>query len=56
MITSLTTTAPLPVLIGGAGEPAAPRFLEFFSVNIPDRNTRAAYTWAAGAVLRWCEG
>jgi len=46
----------LPVLIAGAGELAALRFLEFFTVNIRNKNTRAAYARAAGAFLRWCEG
>ena len=46
----------LPALIAGAGERAALRFLEFFAVNIRNRNTRAAYGRAAGAFLRWCEG
>ena len=46
----------LPALIAGAGDRAAWRFLEFFTVNIRNENTRAAYTQAAGAFLRWCEG
>jgi integrase/recombinase XerD len=46
----------LPVLIAGAGARAAWRFLEFFTVNIRNKNTRAAYGQAAGAFLRWCEG
>ena len=46
----------LPALIAGAGERAAWRFLEFFTVNIRNKNTRAAYGQAAGAFLRWCEG
>ena len=41
---------------GGAGGRAALRFLEFFTVNIRNRNTRAAYTRAAAAFLRWCVG
>jgi integrase/recombinase XerD len=45
----------LPALIAGAGERAAWRFLEFFTVNIRNKNTRAAYGHAAGAFLRWCE-
>jgi len=45
----------LPALISGAGESAATRFLEFFTVNIRNPNTRAAYGRAAGAFLRWCE-
>jgi integrase/recombinase XerD len=45
----------LPRLIAEAGERAAWRFLEFFAVNIRNKNTRAAYGQAAGAFLRWCE-
>jgi integrase/recombinase XerD len=44
----------LPALIAGAGERAAWRFLEFFTVNIRNKNTRTAYTQAAGSFLRWC--
>jgi len=59
---STAVTAPsrirdtIPVLIAEAGKPAARRFLEFFTVNIRNRNTRAAYARAAGEFLRWCEG
>jgi integrase/recombinase XerD len=45
----------LPALLTHAGEKAAWRFLEFFTVNIRNKNTRAAYGQAAGAFLRWCE-
>jgi len=45
----------VPALIGRAGKPAAKRFLEFFTVNIRNPNTRAAYGRAAGTFLRWCE-
>lgn len=45
----------LPALIAGAGKPAATRFLEFFTVNIRNPNTRAAYGRAAGSFLRWSE-
>jgi integrase/recombinase XerD len=48
-------TTELPGLIQAAGERAAWRFLEFFTVNIRNRNTRGAYGLAAGAFLRWCE-
>ena len=44
-----------PALIHGAGERAAWRFLEFFTVNIRNPNTRAAYARAAGAFMSWCE-
>ena len=47
--------ANLPALIDRAGKPAARRFLEFFTVNIRNANTRAAYGRAAGAFLHWCE-
>src|ERR1700730_9313425 len=41
-----------------AGEKKGPRtrFLEFFTVNIRNPNTRAAYSRAAVEFLRWCEG
>ena len=51
----LPFTPVLPTLIANAGNPAALRFLEFFTVNIRNKNTRAAYGRAAGAFLGWCE-
>jgi site-specific recombinase XerD len=45
----------VPALIAGAGHSASIRFLEFFTVNIRNRNTRAAYARAAADFLRWCE-
>ena len=45
----------LPVLIARAGERAARRFLEFFTVTIRNRNTRAAYGRAVSQFLAWCE-
>ena len=48
--------AVVPALIAGAGDRAALRFLEFFTVTIRNKNTRAAYAHAAGDFLRWCEG
>ena len=35
--------AELPALIAGAGKGATLRFVEFFTVNIRNKNTRAAY-------------
>jgi integrase/recombinase XerD len=49
-------TVELPDLIKRAGERAAWRFLEFFTVSIRNRNTRGAYARAAGSFLEWCEG
>ncbi len=37
----------LPALISQAGKKAAWRFVEFFTVNIRNKNTRAAYGQAA---------
>lgn len=45
----------LPALISAAGDGAAWRFLEFFTLNIRNPNTRAAYGRAAGVFLSWCE-
>jgi hypothetical protein len=39
----------------GAGDRAALRFLEYFTVNIRNKNTRAAYARAAPDFLGWCE-
>src|ERR1700674_2254131 len=50
------TPGTLPALITGAGQGAARRFLEFFTVNIRNRNAGAAYARAAAVFLRWCEG
>ena len=46
----------LPALIAGAGSRAALRFLEYFTVHIRNKNTRAAYGRAAADFLNWCEG
>ncbi len=59
--TALVPVAPstdlqLPALIAGAGDRAALRFVEYFTVNIRNRNTRAAYARAASDLLGWCEG
>jgi site-specific recombinase XerD len=60
MSTALALAEPersrLPALIARAGKSASRRFLEFFTVNIRTRNTRAAYARAAGDFLLWCEG
>ena len=45
----------LPNAITGAGERASWRFIEFFTANIRNRNTRAAYAQAVSQFFRWCE-
>ena len=56
VVPAATSGSNLPALIAGAGDRAALRFLEFFTVNIRNHNTRTAYTRAAADFLNWCEG
>jgi hypothetical protein len=46
---------PVPAAIAAAGAPARKRFVEFFTANIRNRNTRAAYARAVGDFFAWCE-
>jgi site-specific recombinase XerD len=50
-----TGTATVPIVIANAGERATRRFIEFFTANIRNRNTRGAYARAVGQFLAWCE-
>jgi len=45
----------LPAVIEDAGEGASRRFIEFFTANIRNKNTRIAYARAVGGFLRWCD-
>jgi integrase/recombinase XerD len=45
----------VPAIIADAGNHAARRFLEFFTANIRNPNTRSAYAQAVAQFLRWCE-
>lgn len=45
----------MPTLIAAAGDRTARRFIEFFTANIRNKNTRAAYGRAVGNFLAWCE-
>src|SRR5579872_5600932 len=45
----------LPATIAQAGEKAAWRFVEFFTANIRNKNTRAAYAHAVTEFFDWCE-
>jgi len=45
----------VPALIADAGDSAAMRFLEFFTANIRNPNTRRAYGRAVGDFCGWCE-
>jgi integrase/recombinase XerD len=46
----------LPAIIAQAGDHAARRFIEFFTVTIRNGNTRRAYAKAVSDFLAWCEG
>ncbi len=46
----------LPATISDAGENASRRFIEFFTANIRNKNTRAAYMRALAPFFEWCEG
>jgi site-specific recombinase XerD len=52
---SATGAIRLPAIILAAGERASRRFVEFFTANIRNRNTREAYAHAIGRFLDWCE-
>ncbi len=45
----------LPVVIAQAGERAGRRFVEFFTANIRNPNTRKAYARAVARFLEWCD-
>lgn len=52
---SATRSIQLPAIIIAAGEHASRRFIEFFTANIRNANTRTAYAHAVGQFLDWCE-
>ena len=45
----------VPSLFTDAGGDAVRRFIEFFTANIRNRNTRGAYARATTRFARWCE-
>ena len=55
VISKSSSGLPVPAMIAAAGGKASWRFAEFFTANIRNRNTRAAYARAVGAFCRWCE-
>jgi site-specific recombinase XerD len=46
---------PVPAAIAAAGAAARKRFVEFFTANIRNRNTRSAYARAVSDFFAWCE-
>lgn len=52
---STPVTLELPATIADAGERASRRFFEFFTANIRNANTRAAYARAVGDFFAWLD-
>ena len=50
-----TNVINVPQIIASAGEDAVTRFVEYFTANIRNTNTRRAYFRNAIDFLRWCE-
>ncbi len=48
------TSLPLPALVAREGKHTADRFIEFFTANIRNPNTRLAYSRAIAQFLNWC--
>jgi site-specific recombinase XerD len=45
----------VPAVIAEAGDAAGWRYVEFFTANIRNPNTRRAYVRACGTFFSWCE-
>ena len=54
-LTTATDTHMVPALIADAGDQAAWRYVEFFTANISNPNTRRAYARACAQFFGWCE-
>jgi hypothetical protein len=54
-LTTPTDTYIVPALIADLGEQAAWRYVEFFTANIRNPNTRRAYARASVRFFAWCE-
>ena len=54
-LTTAIDTHMVPALIADAGDHAAWRYVEFFTANISNPNTRRAYARACAQFFGWCE-
>ncbi len=54
-LTALPDAALIPALIANEGDPASWRYVDFFTTNIRNPNTRRAYARACGTFFAWCE-
>jgi site-specific recombinase XerD len=52
---ALAASSIVPVLVAQRGDEAAWRYVEFFTANIRNSNTRRAYARACAAFFQWCE-
>jgi len=54
-IAVLSSSAVVPVLVASIGDQASWRYVEFFTANIRNPNTRRAYARACSRFFAWCE-
>jgi hypothetical protein len=54
-LTKHSDTSLVPALIADAGDLAAWRYVEFFTANIRNPNTRRAYARACTSFFAWCD-
>jgi site-specific recombinase XerD len=54
-LTTAIDTRLVPALIADAGDRAAWRYIDFFTANIRNSNTRRAYARACSQFFAWCE-
>jgi site-specific recombinase XerD len=55
-VTTADPVSVVPALIAAAGDAAGWRYVEFFTANIRNPNTRRAYARACSRFFAWCEG
>src|SRR5208283_807634 len=55
LVPARASSAALPALVVAGGQQAAERFIDFFTANIRNRNTREAYSRAVNEFMQWCE-
>jgi site-specific recombinase XerD len=54
-LTAHASSAVVPMLIASVGEQASWRYVEFFTANVRNPNTRRAYARACSRFFAWCE-
>jgi hypothetical protein len=55
LATSVDADLLVPALVAAAGDAAGWRYVEFFTANIRNPNTRRAYARACARFFAWCE-